>query len=205
MTAAQAAAAPLDRTETHGLVVGSRAHLVSTEAVVKVRGVPQIAPTHPHISKLVLIYRSRDSSDPQRSALRNLLMRGFHLYLSLLGLSSIRDTQCGFKLQTRATARLLYPSLHSPGWIFDCELLLLAQRCGVPLREVGVRWKEVPGSKLDVVKDSIRMARDLLVIRANYFVGRWQTPARVAAAGVPLAGNGVKVAETSESESKKKR
>lgn len=175
MTAAQAAAAPLDRTETHGLVVGSRAHLVSTEVVVK------------------------------RSALRNLLMRGFHLYLSLLGLSSIRDTQCGFKLQTRATARLLYPSLHSPGWIFDCELLLLAQRCGVPLREVGVRWKEVPGSKLDVVKDSIRMARDLLVIRANYFVGRWQTPARVAAAGVPLAGNGVKVAETSESESKKKR
>lgn len=145
-----------------------------------------------------------DCSNSQRSALRNLLMRGLHLYLSLLGLSSIRDTQCGFKLQTRATARLLYPSLHSPGWIFDCELLLLAQRCGLPLREVGVRWKEVPGSKLDVVTDSIRMARDLLVIRANYLVGRWETPARVEA-GVPLAGNGVKVAATEESESKKKR
>ncbi|GAA5989575.1 hypothetical protein JCM10908_000536 [Rhodotorula pacifica] len=162
--------------EAHGLVVGSRAHLVSTEAVVK------------------------------RSALRNLLMRGFHLYLSLLGLSSIRDTQCGFKLQTRSTAQLLYPSLHSPGWIFDCELLLLAERCGVPLREVGVRWKEVPGSKLDVVKDSIRMARDLLVIRANYLVGRWKTPPRVDA-GVSVTGDGIKVsgAATAPSESKKKR
>ncbi|POY74803.1 hypothetical protein BMF94_2076 [Rhodotorula taiwanensis] len=160
-----------DQRAAHGLVVGSRAHLVSTEAVVK------------------------------RSALRNLLMRGFHLYLSLLGLSSIRDTQCGFKLQTRSTAQLLYPSLHSPGWIFDCELLLLAERSGVPLREVGVRWKEVPGSKLDVIKDSIRMARDLLVIRANYLVGRWAVPSRVET-GIPVGGDGIKV---NGAEAKKKR
>lgn len=117
--------------------------------------------------------------DPQRSALRNLLMRSFHLYLSLLGLSTIRDTQCGFKLHARASAQLLYPALHSPGWIFDCELLLVAERCGVPLREVGVRWTEVPGSKLDVVRDSVRMARDLVVIRGNYLAGRWTTPGRV--------------------------
>ncbi|GAA5851260.1 hypothetical protein JCM8547_004186 [Rhodosporidiobolus lusitaniae] len=134
---------------THGLVVGSRAHLVSSEAVVK------------------------------RSALRNLLMRTFHLYLSLLGLSTIRDTQCGFKLFTLSTAILLFPSLHSPGWIFDCELLLLAMRCGVEVREVGVKWEEVGGSKLDVVRDSVRMAMDLLVIRGNYATGRWKTPAKV--------------------------
>ncbi|GAA5838866.1 hypothetical protein JCM11251_003723 [Rhodosporidiobolus azoricus] len=135
--------------EPHGLVVGSRAHLVKSDAVVK------------------------------RSPLRNLLMRTFHLYLSLLGLSTIRDTQCGFKLQTRATSSLLYPALHSPGWIFDCELLLLAMRCGVPVKEVGVEWHEVEGSKLDVVRDSVRMARDLLVIRGNYLLGRWRTPVRV--------------------------
>ncbi|GAA5899429.1 hypothetical protein JCM6882_009114 [Rhodosporidiobolus microsporus] len=138
--------------DPHGLVVGSRAHLVKSEAVVK------------------------------RSPLRNLLMRTFHLYLSLLGLSTIRDTQCGFKLQSRSSASLLYPALHSPGWIFDCELLLLAMRCGVPVREVGVEWHEVEGSKLDVVRDSVRMARDLLVIRGNYLLGRWRTPGKVAGA-----------------------
>ncbi|GAA5929989.1 hypothetical protein JCM3775_004480 [Rhodotorula graminis] len=146
----EAAQASTAKGAPHGLVVGSRAHLVDSEAVVK------------------------------RSALRNLLMRSFHLYLSLLGLSTIRDTQCGFKLHARASAQLLYPSLHSPGWIFDCELLLVAERCGVPLREVGVRWTEVPGSKLDVVTDSIRMARDLLVIRGNYLAGRWTTPGKVS-------------------------
>ncbi|GAA5960713.1 hypothetical protein JCM3765_007301 [Sporobolomyces pararoseus] len=133
----------------HGVIVGSRAHLVSTEAVVK------------------------------RSLLRNLLMRSFHLYLSLLGLRTIRDTQCGFKLHTRASAAHLYPSLHSPGWIFDCELLLLAELTGIPLREVGVRWHEVGGSKLDVVWDSIRMARDLLVIRGNHLTGRWKSPEKI--------------------------
>ncbi|GAA5907869.1 dolichyl-phosphate beta-glucosyltransferase [Sporobolomyces salmoneus] len=133
----------------HGIIVGSRAHLVSTEAVVK------------------------------RSLLRNLLMRSFHLYLSLLGLRTIRDTQCGFKLHARASAAHLYPSLHSPGWIFDCELLLLAELTGIPLREVGVRWHEVGGSKLDVVWDSIRMARDLLVIRGNHLTGRWKSPSKV--------------------------
>ncbi|GAA6010788.1 hypothetical protein JCM11491_002946 [Sporobolomyces phaffii] len=133
----------------HGIIVGSRAHLVSTEAVVK------------------------------RSLLRNLLMRSFHLYLSVLGLRTIRDTQCGFKLHARASAAHLYPSLHSPGWIFDCELLLLAELTGVPLREVGVRWHEVGGSKLDVVWDSIRMARDLLVIRGNHWTKRWSSPGPV--------------------------
>jgi len=106
-------------------------------------------------------------------------MRSFHLYLSLLGLRTIRDTQCGFKLHTRASASHLYPSLHSPGWIFDCELLLLAELTGIPLREVGVRWHEVGGSKLDVVWDSVRMARDLLVIRGNHLTGRWKSPKKV--------------------------
>jgi dolichyl-phosphate beta-glucosyltransferase len=119
-------------------------------------------------------------------------MRSFHLYLSLLGLRTIRDTQCGFKLQSRLTSSHLYPSLHSPGWIFDCELLLLALRCGVPVREVGVKWEEVEGSKLDVVRDSVRMARDLVVIRGNYALGRWETPGRVGTEKKGARGEGKK-------------
>ncbi|KAL8287642.1 hypothetical protein RQP46_003500 [Phenoliferia psychrophenolica] len=130
----------------HGVVVGSRAHLVRTEAVVK------------------------------RSFSRNLLMRLFHTYLYVLGIRSIRDTQCGFKLHTRPSAAHIYPFLHSPAWIFDCELLLLAGLAGIPTREVGIAWKEVEGSKVDLVRDSIRMAVDLLVIRGNYLLGRWQKP-----------------------------
>ncbi|PWZ03235.1 hypothetical protein BCV70DRAFT_197465 [Testicularia cyperi] len=214
----------------HGIVVGSRAHMVKSDAVVK------------------------------RSFVRNLLMHGFHLFLSLLlrpptlsslqrkilGSSSksttqngstktrqlptqpeIKDTQCGFKLFTRPTAKLVFPYTHIDGWIFDVEILILAQTASqlalsadpsmcpatpqlgcsrdsddddnddllegeekerakeeadpllglpIPIAEVPVHWVEVGGSKIDLLRDSIRMALDLLVIRFNYATGRWKSP-----------------------------
>lgn len=44
----------------------------------------------------------------------------------------------------------------------------------MPVREVPVNWHEVPGSKLNVVWDSLQMLRDLLVMRGNMMVGRWE-------------------------------
>ncbi|ORY34916.1 glycosyltransferase family 2 protein, partial [Naematelia encephala] len=134
----------------HGMVVGSRAHLVTSEAVVK------------------------------RSKLRNMLMHGFHLFLRTLGVRGIRDTQCGFKLFTRQTAALLFPTLHLSRWSFDVELLLLATLISppIPVKEVPVVWHEVNGSKIRLGWDSIGMMRDLLVLRGNLFVGRWIVPTR---------------------------
>lgn len=126
------------------LVLGSRAHMVNTTAVV------------------------------QRSLLRNMLMKSFHTYLAVLGISSIRDTQCGFKLFSRAAVETIFPNLHVEGWIFDIEILLIATMTNAQVKEVPVQWKEVEGSKMDLVKDSIRMALDLLVIRGNYALGRWK-------------------------------
>ena len=127
------------------IVLGSRAHMVTSEAVVK------------------------------RSVLRNLLMRSFHLYLSLLGISHIKDTQCGFKLFTRSAAVSIFPNLHVEGWIFDIEILIIAGLLGdVQIREVPIRWKEIQGSKMDLVKDSLGMALDLLIIRGSYALGRWK-------------------------------
>ncbi|KAH8173349.1 glycosyl transferase family 2 domain-containing protein [Sarocladium implicatum] len=83
-----------------GVAIGSRAHLVGSEAVVK------------------------------RSLLRNFLMRCFHLVLTILtppATSRIRDTQCGFKLFSRASLPHIVPYMHAEGWIFDIEMLMLAE------------------------------------------------------------------------------
>ncbi|KAJ3178751.1 dolichyl-phosphate beta-glucosyltransferase [Geranomyces variabilis] len=125
------------------VAVGSRAHMVSTEAVVK------------------------------RSFIRNLLMHGFHTLLLILGISSIADTQCGFKMLTRSAAARIFPNMHVEGWIFDIELLLIALKIHIPVAEVAVNWHEVDGTKMDLVRDSLRMLRDLLIIRGNYWLGRW--------------------------------
>lgn len=126
------------------VAVGSRAHLVKTEAVVK------------------------------RSLLRNILMYGLHTILRIVGVGDIRDTQCGFKLFTRRAAQKIFPAQHLSTWIFDVELLLLAKQLSIPIIEVPVEWHEVAGSKLNIAKDSLQMLRDLLVLRGNQLVGRWK-------------------------------
>ncbi|KAF9648663.1 Alg5-prov protein [Thelephora ganbajun] len=126
------------------IAVGSRAHLVKTEAVVK------------------------------RSFLRNLLMYGFHTILRVLGVGHIRDTQCGFKLFTRTAVQQIFPCQHLTTWIFDVEVLLLAKMLRIPVEEVPIEWHEVAGSKLNVVTDSLQMLRDLLILRANHLLGRWK-------------------------------
>ena len=110
----------------------------------------------------------------QRSFIRNFLMYGLHTVLRIVGVGHIRDTQCGFKLFTRAAAQQIFPNQHLTTWIFDVELLLLAKQLGIPVEEVPIEWHEVPGSKLNVMKDSLHMLRDLLVLRANMLLGRWK-------------------------------
>lgn len=63
---------------------------------------------------------------------------------------------------------------HLPTWIFDVELLLLAKQLGIPVAEVPIEWHEVAGSKLNVMTASFQMLRDLLIVRANHLLGRWQ-------------------------------
>lgn len=103
-------------------------------------------------------------------------MRALHIVLRLIGVGHVRDTQCGFKLFTRAAAQLIFPFQHLTGWIFDVEILMLAKKQDIPVVEVPITWHEVPESKVKVVRDSILMLKDLIVLRANHLSGRWLVP-----------------------------
>lgn len=130
-----------------GVAIGSRAHLVGSESVV------------------------------QRSALRNFLMHSFHILLRVMtppATARIKDTQCGFKLFSRPTLPYIVPYMHSEGWIFDVEMLMLAEDADIPMIEVAVGWKEVLGSKLNVIWDSIGMAWGLALLRACWILGIYQ-------------------------------
>lgn len=101
-------------------------------------------------------------------------MHSFHLTLRLLTPSktaSIKDTQCGFKLFSRPSLPYIVPYMHSEGWIFDVEMLMLAEFAGIPVVEVPVGWKEVKGSKLNVLRDSVGMAWGLAILRMAWLLG----------------------------------
>jgi glycosyltransferase involved in cell wall biosynthesis len=77
------------------------------------------------------------------------------------------DTQCGFKAFRMEACRPVIESAKVIGFGFDVELLLLAQRAGLRLREIPVRWNHHEGSKIRLVHDSVRMLREVLSLRAN--------------------------------------
>jgi len=103
-------------------------------------------------------------------------MWGFHFLVDFLcGVGDIRDTQCGFKLFSRETAHLLFSNLHVERWAFDVELIYLAGKYGVPIKEVAVNWEEVSGSHLDPFYSSVEMGIDLVKISFMYTVGVWSS------------------------------
>lgn len=101
-------------------------------------------------------------------------MYAFHMLLWLLTTTrtaQIRDTQCGFKLFTRPALPYITPYMHSEGWIFDVEMLMLAESADIPMVEVPIGWKEVSGSKLNVISASLGMAYGLALLRLAWGLG----------------------------------
>jgi len=114
---------------------------------------------------------------------RHLMGRAFNRVVQLVAVPGIDDTQCGFKLFTRRAARVIFPELrlHQSGHrlrgpkvsAFDVEILYLARRHGMKIAEVPVIWKHVPGSKVRPALDSVRMLLDVLQVRVNALLGKY--------------------------------
>lgn len=85
---------------------------------------------------------------------------------ALLGLRGVRDTQCGFKVFRGDVAHDLFTRQRIDGYMFDVEVLHLAERSGYRIKEVGVRWRDDGDSRLELVAGNWRNLVDLLRIRA---------------------------------------
>jgi dolichyl-phosphate beta-glucosyltransferase len=77
------------------------------------------------------------------------------------------DTQCGFKAFRLEVCRPILEAARVDGFAFDVELLLLAQRAGLRIREIPVRWNHAEGSKVSFLHDSLRMLREVIELRAR--------------------------------------
>jgi dolichyl-phosphate beta-glucosyltransferase len=77
------------------------------------------------------------------------------------------DTQCGFKAFRLDACRPLLESARVIGFAFDVELLYLAQRAGLRIREIPVRWNHAEGSKVSFFRDSLRMLREVIALRTH--------------------------------------
>ncbi|KAL9230132.1 hypothetical protein vseg_005521 [Gypsophila vaccaria] len=104
---------------------------------------------------------------------RNFLMKGFHLVVLLAAGPGIRDTQCGFKMFTRAAAQKLFRNVRLKRWCFDVELVYLCKWFGIPMLEISVTWSEIPGSKVNILSIP-NMLWELVLMSVGYRTGMWK-------------------------------
>jgi glycosyltransferase involved in cell wall biosynthesis len=97
--------------------------------------------------------------------------RIFNLIVRLATGLPFWDTQCGFKAFRMQSCRQIIEAAKIDGFGFDVELLLLAQRAGLKLREIPVRWNHYEGSKVHFIHDSLRMLREVMVLRSRLNAG----------------------------------
>jgi dolichyl-phosphate beta-glucosyltransferase len=107
---------------------------------------------------------------------RQLFGRMFNLALRIILGLNFRDTQCGFKAFTRNAAEKIFPLQQIERWGFDPELLYLAREFGFTVKEIPVAWAHREGTRINPLRDGIRMFGELLKIRWNSIRGKYKIP-----------------------------
>ena len=79
----------------------------------------------------------------------------------------VRDTQCGFKALSAQAAQDIFSRCQIDGWAFDLEALALANRLGYSVREIGVAWSDDQRSRVNPLKDLLRVISEWRAIRKN--------------------------------------
>jgi dolichyl-phosphate beta-glucosyltransferase len=112
---------------------------------------------------------------------RHVIGRVFNWVVQLLVLRGIDDTQCGFKLFSARAAQVLFPLQQLDGFGFDVEILFLARRAGLVIREIPITWVYGRDSKVSLVSGA-RGFLDLLAVRWHQWRGAYPPRATIAAA-----------------------
>lgn len=109
----------------------------------------------------------RGSHIERKQALyRRLGSKGFAVFMqAAIGLPGIVDTQCGFKFFTREAALGLFCRQKIDGYMFDVEILALAQRLGYRIQQVPIRWRDDGNSRFAPLRGGLRNLIDIFKIR----------------------------------------
>jgi len=134
----------------------------------------------PFIPEYDIVVGSRSNNRSGAPFSRKIMANGMIILRTfLVGLSDIRDTQCGFKLFSKEAARKIfttYSSVHqgfksiknsSVTAGFDIELLYIGERFGYQVKEVPIRWFYVETRRVSPLRDSVEGLLELFKIRSR--------------------------------------
>jgi len=115
---------------------------------------------------------------------RHLMGLVFNLIVQAIAVRGIWDTQAGFKCFKADVAKKLFEKLkvYAKGkkvkgalvTAFDVELLFIAKKEGYKIKEVPIIWHHMATTRVNPIKDSLRMFRDVVKIRLNDLRGYYR-------------------------------
>ena len=91
----------------------------------------------------------------------------FNILLSLLFNIKSSDTQCGFKVFNSHYIKKIFRKLKCNGYAYDVEIALLLKKHHIKIIELPLKWKHQKGSKVNLIKDSIKIFFDLIILKVR--------------------------------------
>lgn len=104
---------------------------------------------------------------------RELLGKAFPFLVNIITIGGFKDTQCGFKLFRINAAQKIANLQTLNRFSFDVEMLFIAKKLGLKIKEVPVIWMDQKESKVNPLKDAPKMLLDLFKIRYNDLIGKY--------------------------------
>lgn len=99
--------------------------------------------------------------------LRRIMSKTYILVIRLLAGFRHSDSQCGFKAWRRDAGKAVFELCGTDGFAFDIEALMIAEKLGYHVTEMAVSVinHSEATSKVHPVRDTLRMLRDLRLIK----------------------------------------
>lgn len=110
----------------------------------------------------------------RQSFVRENLGKGFTLLSQLTLHLDISDFTCGFKCFSKKAAKKIFPLQRIEKWGFDSEVLFMAKKLGLSIKEIPVVWTNDPKTRVKFPQDILGSLSDLCRIRYHYFMNRYE-------------------------------
>ena len=153
-----------------GISVASAPFVIATDADLSIRPIhlPEFVVAL-RDSPLVPGSRELDTVDGYDTFLRTVASRAFNRLVRHYTGTKLRDTQCGCKGFHLGPARILGLLSFYDRFVYDAEMLYLADQLGLAIRPIPVTWDNIPGSTVHMGRDSLQMIRDLRTLRRRKY------------------------------------
>lgn len=104
---------------------------------------------------------------------RDFLGGAFRFIVHTLVPIGVSDSQCGFKAFTAKAAQEIFPRQTIYRWAFDVEILALARRNKLTIKEVPITWVNDAESHVKI-SGMVNMLLEVVEVRLNLWAGKYK-------------------------------